>query len=78
MKSGITNNFAVKFSKHESHNYSGFNSNTTVNSQIKTQPKFELTYKKHRGVPKKKKRNITATPCTPSAYHDLALNLNSP
>ena len=77
MKSGITNNFAVKFSKHESHNYSGFDSNTTVNGQIKTQRKFELTYQKHRGVPKKK-RNITAAPCTPSAYHDLALNLNSP
>lgn len=57
MKSGTANNFAVKFSKHESHNYSGFDSNTTVNSQIKTQPKFELTYKKHRGVPKKK--NVT-------------------
>lgn len=37
------NDFAVKFSKHESHNYSGFDSNTTVNSQIKTQRKFELT-----------------------------------
>ena len=77
MKSGITKNFAVKFSKHESHNYSGFDSNTTVNGQIKTQRKFELTYQKHRGVPKKK-RNITAAPYTPSAYHDLALNLNSP
>lgn len=75
MKSGITNNFAVKFSKHESHNYSGFDSNTTVNSQMKTQRKFELTYKKRRGEPQK--RNIIATPCTPSAYDDPALNLNS-
>lgn len=76
MKSGITNNFAIKFSKHQSHNYSGFDSNTTVNSQIKTQRKFELTYKKRRGV--LKKRNITATPYTPSAYDNPALNLNSP
>ena len=75
MKSGITNNFAVKFSKHESHNYSGFDSNTTVNSQIKTQRKFELTYKKRRG--ELQKRNIIATPFTPSAYDDPALNLNS-
>lgn len=70
------NDFAVKFSKHESHNYSGFDSNTTVNSQIKTQRKFELTYKKRRG--ELQKRNITVAPCTPSAYHDPALNLNSP
>ena len=77
MKSGITNNFAVKFSKHESHNYSGFDSNTTVNSQIKTQRKFELTYKKRRRRVLQK-RNITATRSTPSAYHDLALNLNGP
>lgn len=76
MKSGITNNFAVKFSKHESHNYSGFDSNTTVNSQIKTQRKFELTYKKRRRWVLQK-RNITATPSTPSACDDPALNLNS-
>ena len=76
MKSGITNNVAVKFSKHESHNYSGFDSITTVNSQMKTQRKFELTYKKRRRRVLQK-RIITATPSTPCACDDRALNLNS-